>query len=138
MKKFWLVFFIILLIIVCVACAASPVDQYANFIDDLDLFTRMQTAIGQVEEGGMSLYVKADMKTLQKDLQLLRSNDSDILEIHAYFLNAVQALRDWTVYEEANEAEKAQAAYQEAKEQFDAGFLKYTELGEDGGASGGR
>ncbi len=137
MKKAFIVIMTAIILTICCACASNPVERYDNFLNDLDVLTRMQTALQQTKDGGeMTFYVREDMKTLEEDLQTLKSSDQEIIKINECFLDAARALQQSAAcMEDADEA-KAASLYEIAKTRFGEGFLQFALLEPGGGGSG--
>lgn len=114
------------------ACALTPADHYDNFINDLDAITRLQTGLQQMEDGGMTPYVEADMKTLGRELALFSTEDPEIRKINESFISTAQSLRESMEIAEENEG-TAHALYESAKICFEMGFLMFSSLETSGG-----
>ncbi|MBC5649165.1 hypothetical protein [Christensenella tenuis] len=114
------------------ACALTPADHYDNFINDLDAVTRLQTGLQQMEGGGMTPYVTADMKTLGRELAVFSTEDTEIRQINENFISTARALRESMEIAEEDE-EAAHALYEAAKTYFDTGLLMFSSLETSGG-----
>jgi len=114
------------------ACALTPADHYDNFINDLDAITRLQTGLQQMEGGGMTPYVAADMKTLGRELAVFSTEDTEIRQINENFISTARSLRESMEIAEEDE-EAARALYEAAKTYFDTGLLMFSSLETSGG-----
>ena len=114
------------------ACALTPADRYDNFINDLDAITRLQTGLQQTENGGMTLYVGADMETLEQELSMFATEDKEVRQINENFVCAAHSLREGMKTAEEDE-DAARDLYEAAKTHFDTGFLMFSSMETSGG-----
>lgn len=120
------------------ACTISRGEQYSNFIDDLDVVTRLETALQQQKGAGMSGYVAADMETLAQDLSILDTDNREMLRINENFVQTTYFLLKSREAAEKEEAAAAELAYLQAKAHFDTGIqMLYLLPTSDGGAANG-
>ncbi|WP_066687973.1 hypothetical protein [Christensenella intestinihominis] len=131
MKKFILVIAIVLSVMLG-ACSLTPADRYDNFINDLDAITRLQTGLQQMENGGLTLYVRADMKTLERELSSLDTPDKEIREINENFVGTARLLQE-SMDAVKDDEDAAHAFLEAAKDSFDEGFLLFSSLETSGG-----
>ncbi len=136
MKKTLCMGVVLTFVLTLCSCAISPGERYNNFIDDLDVVTRMEVALQQQKEGGMTAYVTADMETLEQDLSTLRTSDDELLRINENFVEATRLLRQSQAAVEQEDADAAKIACLKAKAYFDKGLRMIYLLPKNGGGSG--
>ena len=134
-KVLWLGMAFTLMLALC-SCTLSGGEQYNNFIDDLDVITRLETALQQQKDGGMSLYVAADMETLEDDLSTLKTANEELLRINEKFVEATRLLRESQRSAAEEDWDASKLSYLKAKARFDAGTrLLYSLPMSEGGAA---
>ena len=127
---------VIALLLAFSACSLTPADKYDNFINDLDAITRLQTGLQQMKDGGLTLYVKADMKTLARELSVFHTEDGEIRKINENFIRTAHSLREGMDAAEEDEA-SASVFYEEARDSFEKGFQAFSSLETSGGGRTG-
>ncbi|MEG1473954.1 MAG: hypothetical protein RSC25_07535 [Christensenella sp.] len=133
MKKATLLGIVFILALALCSCAISPAEKYENFVNDLDVQTRLQTGLQQMSGGGMTAYVAADMRTLEKDLSTLNTHDEQIFAINENFINSARELQKSAELLKAD-PDGSFIAYKTAKSCFDAGEKAFYSLDTGHGA----
>ncbi|MEA4854273.1 MAG: hypothetical protein VB082_08390 [Christensenella sp.] len=100
------------------ACALSPIEKYENFLADMDAETRIEVCLKQISERNPSLYTRGDVKTIQKDLKLLQTDDTEIAIINDSLITVVRTLEGCIKLIDSKDFEKAQADYEFAETLF--------------------
>ena len=114
MKTFFLIIVLLLTVLLCVACGLPAVEQYDNFLADLDIEMRIDMCLKQIYDGNPSWYTRADLKTIQKDLKTLQIEDEVIAEINQIFLDTAQELQTSISLLDERDTDGARASYQKA------------------------
>lgn len=114
MKKGSLIILLLSAAILCISCGLPAVDGYDNFLADLDIEMRIDMCMKQIDEENPSWYTRADLKTIQDDLNTLQIQDESIKEINQLFLDTSQELQRSVALLDENDTDGARISYQKA------------------------
>ena len=114
MKRFSFILLLLFTAILVFACSLPVVEQYDNFLADLDIEMRLDMCMKQIHEENPSLYTRADLETIQEDLATLTISDSRIIQINEVFADTAKALQESIAFLDENDPAGAQLSYQEA------------------------
>lgn len=114
MKRFSFILLLLFTAILLFACSLPVVEQYDNFLADLDIEMRLDMCMKQIHEENPSLYTRADLETIQEDLATLTISDSRIMQINEVFADTAKALQESIAFLDENDPAGAQLSYQQA------------------------
>lgn len=114
MKRFSFILLLLFTAIFLFACSLPVVEQYDNFLADLDIEMRLDMCMKQIHEENPSLYTRADLETIQEDLATLTISDSRIMQINEVFADTAKALQESIAFLDENDPAGAQLSYQQA------------------------
>ncbi len=114
MKRFSFILLLLFTAILLFACSLPVVEQYDNFLADLDIEMRLDMCMKQIHEENPSLYTRADLETIQEDLATLTISDSRIMQINEVFADTAKALQESIAFLDENDPAGTQLSYQQA------------------------
>lgn len=114
MKRSCLVILLLFTTIICFACSLPVVEQYDNFLADLDVEMRLDMCMKQIHEENPSAYTRADLKTIQEDLATLNLSDQRVTEINRVFTDTAKELQQSVKLLDAEDIDGAKKSYQKA------------------------
>ncbi|MEA5004441.1 MAG: hypothetical protein VB081_13230 [Christensenella sp.] len=114
MKRSCLVILLLFTAIICFSCSLPVVEQYDNFLADLDVEMRLDMCMKQIHDENPSAYTRADLKTIQEDLATLNISDQRVTEINRVFTDTAKELQQSVKLFDAEDINGAKKSYQKA------------------------
>ena len=132
MKKTVLLTILAFILCLLCGCTLTPVEQYNDFLVDLDIVMRIDMCLNQISEENPSWYTRADIKTIQQDLQTLRTDDENILAINDEFIGVAREMENSIALLDGGNPQAAQESYELAEESFEEAKSMLAQLPEGG------
>ncbi len=114
MKRFHVAALLLFTTIFCFSCSLPVVEQYDNFLADLDIEMRLDMCMKQIQEENPSIYTRADLKTILQDLATLNIPDPRITQINTLFEDTAKELRQSIRFLDDGDIAGAKKSYQNA------------------------